>query len=351
MILWASDLHVKPARVYRKRTLSDDAFYALDQIESIAIERGVSHVILGGDVTDSSMPCGETLNRLAKFVRVLGDQGIVTLYIEGNHDRINRNPYLSEEHYHEHRLLSSIGATPLGTQTIGNLKFHGIDYSPVQKLHEKLEAVPECDILCLHAGFRHMLGFEGAYDLEKSHIPDTVGKLVLVGHVHVHEESGASNGVKILSSGSTWVWKISETEAEHGVFLIDEDASHEFVALNTRKYFDVTEEQDIIDTIAEEHVLRPVLHYDPEQMQPDHEKYPEVILIHKVADAEEEEAKDLEEHAVASLQDALVVAVSPDEYPLEYAFLKATLDSPDPKAFVRDHLKTSGVTPKQGVTL
>jgi hypothetical protein len=195
--LWVSDLHVKPASSYRKTLLTGDAFYALDQIEAYAIEHKVTDVILGGDTYDSNQPPGESSNRVAALVRNLLAHGIRTLYIEGNHDKVNKNPYLPEKYYQEHRLLSSIGAVPLVCADIGGQVIRGIDYCSSDKLLQKLEVLEPCDVLCIHAGFRHMLGFEGAYDLEKSDIPAAVKSRVLVGHVHTNDESSTDKGVTV----------------------------------------------------------------------------------------------------------------------------------------------------------
>lgn len=350
-VLWCSDLHTKPASVLRKRTLSDDAFYALDQIQDIAIVEGVSAVILGGDVYDSATPPGEAINRMAAFVNTLTQvHGIEVYYIEGNHDRINRNPYLSEEYYFEHRLLSSIGAIPLHhrhTTKIGNVTYAGIDYCPTAKLHERLDELVECDVLCLHAGFRHLLGFDGAYDLTESDLPDTVKKLVLVGHVHTHDEYVNPRGVKIASSGSTWVWRVTECDKEHGVFIVDDAANVRFVPLECRRYFDITEVQDIHDTIAENHKLRPILFYDPVTLKlPENAQYDGVILIPR-GTKEAEEVQEAQDHAAMSLSEALQLGVPIDEYPEEHAFIRDLLEAADPQAFTDEFLRERGVTMKE----
>jgi DNA repair exonuclease SbcCD nuclease subunit len=349
-VLWCSDLHIKPASVVRKRTLSDDAFYALDQIESVATIRGVTAVILGGDVYDSSTPGGEAVNRMAAFIRNLNSVGIEVYYIEGNHDRINKNPYLSTKHYDEHRLLSSIGAIPLSateTTAIDGLRYVGIDYCPVQSLHEKLDAVPECEVMCLHAGFKHLLGFEGAYDLTIGDIPVAVKNLVLVGHVHTHDTRQTQNGVTVASSGSTWIWRINETEKEHGIFIVDEKAGVDFIALDCRKYFEIDEIADIEDTQDEQHTLKPVLFYDPQTMpEVDNKQYPGVVLIPKGSE-EAEVVEDIKEHIAVSLQEALEACVPGKEYPEQNKFIKGLLDADNPEAYIMEYLGEHKVTLKE----
>jgi len=350
-VLWTSDLHVKPASVYRKNLLKDDAFIAVDQIEEIAVRNSVRAVILGGDVFDSNSPCGESIYRIFNFINKMHQQNTLVYYIEGNHDRVNKNPHLSDRYYDEHRLLSSLGALPLGQRKveIDGMTYYGIDYCPVAKLHERLAQVPECDVLCLHTGFRHLIGFEGAYDMTKEQVPENVKKLVLVGHVHVHDETMTKRGVKIASCGSPWVWRVSECDAEHGVFLVHEHATLAHWKLETRKYFDVTEVQDIKDTIAENHLLPPVVHYDPEVLgNLDPSEFEGVILVPKAAE-DIEDARDLTEFAAASLNDALPIAVPKKDYPDAHEFMKGLLDTSDPKGYTREFLRQCGASLKEAI--
>jgi DNA repair exonuclease SbcCD nuclease subunit len=327
--------------------LNDDAFAALDQIENLAIMRGVSEVILGGDVYDSVNPSGEAINRVASFVARLKSVGILTYYIEGNHDRINKNPFLSDKHYEEHRLLSSIGAIPLGTRELGGLVYHGIDYCPVQKLHEQLNEIPECDVLCLHAGFQHLLGFENAYDIRMDDIPVEVRKLVLVGHVHTMDKRLTPNGVMVASSGSTWPWRLTEVDKLHGVFIVHENAGLDYHALACRQYFDITEEKDIVEAQEEQHVLPPVLFYDPRVLSNiDPNKYEGVKLIAR-GSTEVEQVEEIKEDVASNLQEAVEVGVPKKEYPTENAFLRGLLDSSDPEGFIDSDLRERKVTFKE----
>lgn len=346
--LWASDLHTKPASVYSKTTLTGDAFYALDQLQDFAIGNRVEAVILGGDVTDCNQPGGDTFNRLAAFVRKCNEHDIIVYYIEGNHDRVNRNPFLPKEYYTEHRLLSSIGALPLTQVTLDGLRITGLDYCPADLLHERLGDLEECDVLCMHAGFRHLLGFEDAYYLEKDDIPETVKKMVLVGHVHVHDESVTKRGVRVLSSGSTWVWRVDEADKEHGFFHFV-DGEPTFKKLDVRKYYDIDCVEDIVDTQAEEHVLPPVLRY-PSEAMPDLDRgdHCGVILIPVDENGATEEGGEFEGMEAADLAEALVVGVPRDQFPKQHVFMKDLLDSSTPFDYVKETLERMGVTFKQG---
>ena len=348
--IWVSDLHVKPASYYRKTLLTGDSFYAIDQIQKFALEKEVSSLIIGGDTYDTNAPSGEATNRIAEFIRVLMENGTTVHYIEGNHDRVHKNPYLPNEFYAEHRLLSSLGAMPLdGAATlIDGVIFRGIDYCKRDKLLARLEGLGKCDVLCLHAGFRHMLGFEGAFELTKDDIPDTVGKMVLVGHIHVNNSSSTANDVMIHSSGSTWVWRIDEADKDHGfLYFEDNPFQPEYISLDTRKYFDITCEQDILDTLEEDHKLPPVLRYTRESM-PDlnSDKYPGVKLIPISADADVEDVLDTMEEPSADLKDALVVGVPASEFPKEHSFLLGLLESPDPEEYVQQQLVDAGALMK-----
>lgn len=346
-VLWCSDLHLKPAHAVRKRPLADDSFDALDQIENIAIMRGVVAVILGGDVYDSSNPSGEAVFRVSSFVNNLKELGITTYFIEGNHDRVNKNPFLSDKHYEEHRLLCSVGAVPLGTREIDGLTYHGIDYCPVQQLHERLNDVPECDVLCLHAGFQHLLGFAGAFDIRMDDVPPEIRKLVLVGHVHVHDERKTPRGVVVASSGSTWPWRLTEVGKPHGAFIVNPDATLEYQELNSRKYYEIDELADIEDTSKEDHHLKPVLFYDPQALPDlDRSKYPRVELI-PMGTKEAEQVEEIKENVATSLQEAVEIGVPAKDYPEEHAFLLDLLNADDPTAFVEESMRERKVTFKE----
>jgi DNA repair exonuclease SbcCD nuclease subunit len=350
--LWASDLHLKPASSYRKVLLAGDSFYALKQIEEYAIEHKVSHVILGGDVCDSNQPPGEVTNLLTAFVSNLKIHDITVMYTEGNHDKVNRNPYLPREYYSEHRLLSGNGATPLDCVEIDGLVIRGIDYCKGDKLIDKLKTLEECDVVCIHAGFRHLLGFDEAYDLEKEDIPETVKQAVLVGHIHIANSSQTDRGVWIHSSGSTYPWRIDEAQRDHGfLHFNDTMANPKYVKLDCRKYYDIDEEGDILMTLVEEHVLPPVLRYYRDEIPGlDHSEYGDAVkLIPMSRDAEAEAILDAHEEHAADLMDALTIGVPKDEYPELYAFLKALLDSQDPKSYVESYIHERGVTLKQVV--
>lgn len=350
--LWASDLHLKPASSYRKVLLAGDSFYALKQLEEYAIKHKVTDVILGGDVCDSNQPTGEVTNLLTAFVSNLKSHGITVRYTEGNHDKVNKNPYLPQEYYSEHRLLSGNGAIPLECETIGGLVIRGIDYCKGDKLIEKLETLEECDVLCIHAGFRHLLGFEEAYDLEKEHIPETVKQAVLVGHIHVQNSSQTDRGVWIHSSGSTYPWRVDEAQRKHGfLHFFDTTSNPKYVELDCRKYYDIDEEQDILMTMSECHVLPPVLRYFRDEIPGlDHTEYGDAVkLIPMSRDTEAEAILDANEEHAADLMDALSIGVPKDEYPELYAFLKTLLDSQDPKSYVESYIHEQGATLKQVV--
>lgn len=346
-VLWCSDLHLKPACSVRKVPMGDDAFDALDQVENLAILSGVTAAILGGDVFDSVTPSGEALFRASSFITRLDSVGIPTYYIEGNHDRVNKNPFLSPQHYEEHRLLSSIGAIPLGTREIDGLMYHGIDYCPVQKLHEKLDEVPECDVLCIHAGFRHLLGFEGAYELTMEDIPVNVRKVVLAGHIHVMDRRLTPSGVTVASSGSIWPWRVTELDKPHGAFIIQPKGTLDYHTFEIRKCYNITTIEDIEQTQAENHRLPPILFYNPKDLPDlDISKYKGVKLIARGTE-QAEQIEEIKDHVATSLQEAVEAAVTKEKYPKENSFIQGLLNSDNPVAFVDETLRELGTTFKE----
>ena len=89
-----------------------------------------------------------------------------------------------------------------------------LNWSPRALLPERLAAVPECDMLMMHNAFRHLLGFEGAWDLEMDMLPETA-KCVLVGDIHKYDLRLSPYGQPVLSPGSPYPVKVDEQTMAH----------------------------------------------------------------------------------------------------------------------------------------
>jgi DNA repair exonuclease SbcCD nuclease subunit len=115
------------------------------------------------------------------------------LYVEGNHEKTDP-PWLASLNDDKFVHLNSKGYYKHGCS------FYGIDY--VRSRDDMLSRLSEisstsseemepstASILVMHAGFQHMINFEGASVVSASDIPDGIDQ-VLVGHIHKRKTAG-----------------------------------------------------------------------------------------------------------------------------------------------------------------
>lgn len=208
MIIYAAaDLHLKE-RVWRNRAdVAGDAYAAFARLVGLVRRDPGSVLLLAGDVFDSPAPAGIDELAFATGMRRLRDSGHRVLGVPGNHDT---------ETYWRPLLfgVEELGAepVPLGDGvTVAGVPYH----RSVEALAEALANAPVCDILVMHAGFRHLLGFEEACQCEESDVPEHV-RMVVNGHVHVKDVTG-----RVHSPGSLTVTGVDGFDEGHGAFRID----------------------------------------------------------------------------------------------------------------------------------
>ena len=84
-----SDLHL--GKRLNGRSLKEDQKFILDQIVEVAIDEGVSAMLIAGDVfDDGSTPSAESVTLLDNFLTDLRDIGIQTYMVSGNHDNMDK---------------------------------------------------------------------------------------------------------------------------------------------------------------------------------------------------------------------------------------------------------------------
>ena len=87
-IMHLGDLHI--GKTVCGYSMLEDQKYILDQITDIALEHGVTAVLIAGDVYDRSVPPVEGTALFEDLLIRLSDMGINTLIISGNHDSAQR---------------------------------------------------------------------------------------------------------------------------------------------------------------------------------------------------------------------------------------------------------------------
>ena len=363
MILYFGDTHLKPALSAKKQVLVGDSFYALYQIAEIALKFNVNAVIIGGDVYDNNTPGGISSNMFNAFCRKLHNKGIALYSLQGNHDKTLPNTCLPELIRPPHQLFAASGLVkPLHSvmAEIDGLTVYGLDYCSVARAQEALASIPECDVLVLHHAFQHLLGFEGSYHFTLDDVPDYVKYAVMVGHVHTVDQRQLPNGAWFCSSGSTYATKSDEIAKQHGVYLMEKGKKPDYLELKCRDYLFLTDDKYAEDVQLLFNELRR-LNIEAAETKPvlppgvfvrgadraDPQEYPHIVLLEAgaldvVEDVQAVEVRDM----VLSLVEALPQMVDREEQPEYYSFLHGLLETGDPKKYIDDYIRESGVDRK-----
>ena len=231
-----ADLHLAGFPWSRRDEFYGDAFRALESAEQVILQDnpGCAYkaVILSGDITDQKAIEDDTSMALCKFIKNLHAASIQVYYVNGNHDMSKRGQLGHVGVYggiHIHEKVTQIH----------DFTVYGLDWLPRTVLKEKIQNVPECDILFLHCAFQHLLGFQGAYDLTKEDIPEHIPN-VFVGDVHVTDITTNSRGTDIVSPGPLHPCSIAQM-GPHGMMRIKSDEmTWEFLEIVTRHVLDYT---------------------------------------------------------------------------------------------------------------
>lgn len=211
MIYILPDLHIGGS-LSRDARLKEDWLLFLQELQSKLEEvlNPGDAVIFPGDIFHTRKASGKEIRAFETFAARLNELGAWMFCIGGNHD--NDEVLLAEtrkvQHLKPHGFL------------YGELTIRGLDSMPAEKLKESLHSLEPCDLLVIHASFRHLLGFEGAWDLEMSDIPETV-KNVAAGDIHVVDVRKLPHGKgSVGSPGVLHPQKISE-DPPHGILCWD----------------------------------------------------------------------------------------------------------------------------------
>lgn len=207
IIYGAADLHLKE-RIWRSRSdITGDAYIAFARLVRMVMRDPGAVLLLAGDIFDSPYPEGIDELAFSTGMNKLRERGHRVYGIAGNHDA---------ENYYRPLLFGMQELTEEPVDIGEGIMVAGIPYCrSVEKLAEGLANAPVCDILLMHAGFHHLLGFDESWQCDVKDIPEHVDR-VLNGHVHVKDVTG-----KVLSPGSLSVGSVAEFTTAHGVFRFD----------------------------------------------------------------------------------------------------------------------------------
>lgn len=232
MIYALSDLHLERFIWKKKKELDGDSYAALYRVMD-AIENDETdeerHIILAGDITDTSRVEGTTIRCLRAFMAWAEKLPKTTVYIiRGNHDK---------EICHA---ASELGAVPLHEKSVkmDGRVVYGLNWMNTQDLQEAVEKVPEStDVLVLHCRMAHLAGFHMGSDLSIEEVPEFIDHMI-VGDIHIPDATplGGARGY-CVSPGGIHPCKIDETRSKGFFKLAEGDKEWEYVEIPSRPIY------------------------------------------------------------------------------------------------------------------
>ena len=340
MIITA-DQHLTPYIWAGRPEIYGDAYTGLAGMEQEIIVNRHSAVVLAGDVFNSPFPDGDSLYAFSRFCKMVHDHGGKIYAVQGNHDK-SATP-----------LFKSYDVIPLTSAPIlteGGLRICGLDWMPTQQLQQALSGIPECDLLVMHAPFRHLLGFEGKWQLELKDIPEHI-KNVVSGDIHRFNLAEMSPGRMFISPGSTRLNTLSELREAKGFVTCTDLKDFKHVTYEPRlfRFADTPEQaQEQLDKIrlADKLPLKPVL-FVPEQVHKLYADAKDVIILsyNQQAVSQRKEELQADPGKEISLISFLPDVIDKDKEPDLYSFIEGALSvHPDGLAkYLEDWLKTRGL--------
>ena len=205
--VFMADAHIKGRTWTNYMGLQGDAYAALDLV-SEKLE-GIDTLVIGGDWFDSNHPSSTDINQSFRFMRKFKS----VFFIRGNHDNVQPS-YLSA-------LSEQGGQTTVTELQPGEVYTPSIDFNltgipwvasrsdllqALEQTREALEGKPGRSFVVLHTSCRHLLGFDGSWQLEAADLElfkDTPVTF-LVGDIHKRDTLQLSDSCSLHSPGSLY---------------------------------------------------------------------------------------------------------------------------------------------------
>lgn len=231
-IVQVADMHLRPYIWGLLKTAGSDSYLAWEMLCNSIYKRFKAPyaVVLCGDTFNTTTPPSDAEEAFKKGAKLIKDSGGLLYSIEGNHDkeRIPRTTLFDCIDINEKLVEFPDGSTMYGISFIRD----------TDKLLEKISNAPPCTFLVLHSAFRHLLGFDGKWQLQNIDIPEYIEN-VLVGDIHV-KDIHKHNGTTIFSPGALAVNSISEFDKHHGAFVLDTETREvDYIDIRTRVFMSV----------------------------------------------------------------------------------------------------------------
>ena len=353
-LLLTADLHLRPRSHVKRHSVVGDAYHALRSIQAGAVEHAVQYVVIAGDVFDKRTPDQSAIVMFGRFCAELKAKGISVVAVQGQHDLDGAVAA---------RTCGALVADQAGvTLPHGKERYrlYCLNWSPRALLPERLAAVDECDMLVMHNAFRHLLGFEGAWDLELDMLPETA-RMVLVGDIHKYDLRLSPSKQPVLSPGSPYPVKSDEQGGCHAYHVMDtSDMSKESFQVPQRVV--ITRNGDdphVMDALraldAElgpswtdwegvENTLQPVAIIERRETGPiDPARFANLLVVDRPLPrlAKVDEGLPAQDAGLMTLEEAAGIA-GHDQAPESVDLARAMLMAPDQRLAAREWLQTTG---------
>ena len=236
LILHISDTHLGSRR-YNRDSREQDVYDVFSQLIDLAIREHVRAIVHSGDLFDVYKPGNKSLKFFVDKVKLLRDKGIDFINIPGDPD----TPKVRDEIYTQRLLGESLGLIKMlmGDQEPRfveiddgemRIRVYGIrSMSTVFRdnllnLLGSLKPEGERNILMLHQGFREMLPYDNAWQLEIGSLPKGF-QYYACGHLHSRDVRVLPWGGILAVAGSPEIIREEEIEGWRkngkGGYLVD----------------------------------------------------------------------------------------------------------------------------------
>ncbi|BCS92925.1 MAG: DNA double-strand break repair protein Mre11 [Metallosphaera javensis (ex Sakai et al. 2022)] len=236
VILHISDTHLGSRR-YNRDSREQDVYDVFSQLIDVAIREHVRAIVHSGDLFDVYKPGNKSLKFFVDKVKILRDKGIDFINIPGDHD----TPKVRDEVYTQRLLGESLGLIKmlLGDQdpryveiddggvkvrVYGIRSMSTVFRDNLLNLLNSLKPEGERNVLMLHQGFREMLPYDNAWQLEIGSLPRGF-QYYACGHLHSRDTRVLPWGGILAVAGSPEIIREEEIEGwmknGKGGYLVD----------------------------------------------------------------------------------------------------------------------------------
>lgn len=254
LALITADWHIrKNDQIWlRHPEIRGDVSYGIHQMCQLAEQYRVKYVLIAGDIFEERLQQSDTVQMLRTVLDFLSTRRIQVMFIQGQHE-LSYPTWMCALHgwpTYIHERLVQLNNGPL---------IYGLDYCQPSGLPRAFSGIPaNTDLLLTHQLWQEFMGSHGSAHTSMLPKPEM---LVYSGDLHQHVQAVCANGTKLWSPGPLCPQDLSEFN-QMGVYILNDDLTHQSVSLQRRRAFTVTigDEAELETFIADwqNHPARPL---------------------------------------------------------------------------------------------